>query len=85
MNYQRGTEPLSIKFNGEVASLTTFIEKLSDRSIEMGWGHPNANIINIPVTVAGIVTTHHLLNEFGRIKLQDVTDQASSAWIGQQT
>ena len=85
MNYQRGTEPLSIKFNGEAASLTTFIEKLSDRAIEMGWGHPNANILNIPVTDAGIVTAHHLLNEFGRMKLQDVTEQATQAWIGQQT
>ena len=51
----------------------------------MGWGHPNANILNIPVTVAGIVTAHHLLNEFGRMKLQDVTEQATQAWIGQQT
>ena len=85
MNYQRGTEALSIKFDGEVASLTTFIEKLSDRAIEMGWGHPHANILDISTTVAGIVTDYNLLEQFGQVKLQDVIDHATDTWIGRQT
>lgn len=85
MNYQRGTEALAIKFDGEVASLTTFIEKLSDRAIEMGWGHNNANILDIPINEAGVATTYNLLQEFGRLKLQDIIDHANDTWIGQQT
>ena len=85
MNYQRGTEPLTIKFDGEVGSLNTFIERLSDRAIEMGWGHTYANILDIPTTVGGTVTTYNLLQEFGRLKLQDVTAHANNSWITQQT
>ena len=85
MNYQRGTEALAIKFDGEVGSLNTFVEKLSDRAIEMGWGHANANILDIPTTVDGIVTTYNLLQEFGRLKLQDVTAHANNTWITQQS
>ena len=85
MNYQRGTEPLTVKFDGEVGSLNTFIERLSDRAIEMGWGHTYANILDIPTTVGGTVTTYNLLQEFGRLKLQDVTAHANNSWITQQT
>ena len=85
MNYQRGTEALSNKFDGEVASLTTFIEKLSDRAIEMGWGHPHASILDIPTTAAGVVTKYNLLEQFGQIKLQEVIDHATHTWIGMQT
>ena len=85
MNYQRGTEALSIKFDGEVASLTTFIEKLSDRAIEMGWGHPQANILDIPTINAGVANNYNLLEQFGQIKLQEVIDHATNNWIGRQT
>ena len=85
MNYQRGTEALSIKYDGEVESPTTFIEKLSDRAIEMGWGHPHARILDIPTTAAGVVTNYNLLEQFGQIKLQEVIDHATDTLIGMQT
>ena len=85
MNYQRGTEALTIKFDGEVGSLNTFIEKLSDRVIKIGWDYDNANVFDISTTEGGLATAYNLLQEFGRLKLDDVTTHANNSWIGQQT
>ena len=79
MNYQLGTKALAIRFDGEVGSFNTCIEKLWDRAIEMGWGHNNAIILDIPTTKGGVATTYNLLQEFGRLKLEDVTTLANNS------
>ena len=62
-----------------MGSLNTFIEKLSDRAIEMGWGHNNANVLDISTTEGGVATTYNVLQEFGRLKLEDVTTYTNNS------
>ena len=70
--YQRGASALSPSFNGEPDGVTLLTERLFDRSSEMGWNHPNADILTIHTMRNGHPVQFDLIQEFGMVTMAEV-------------
>ena len=82
--YQRGASALTPPFNGEPDGVTLLTERLFDRSSEMGWNHPNADILTIHTLRNGHPVQLDLIQEFGLLTMDEVLAEVMT-YIGTHT